>query len=54
LPPLRCKSRGGYDVLKVWRDHADDVRGLGIHSGHFIPEEQPDGMYAALREFFNV
>src|SRR3954451_11655037 len=32
----------GYDVLKVWRDHADDVRGLGIDSGHFIPEDQPD------------
>jgi len=54
LPPLRCKSRGGYDVLKVWRAPAAAGRGLGIHSGHFIPEEQPDGMYAALKEFFNV
>ena len=27
---------------------------LGIDSGHFIPEEQPDGVYAALKEFFSV
>ena len=44
----------GYDVLKVWRDHADDVRGLGIDSGHFIPEEQPDRVHAVLKEFFSV
>jgi hypothetical protein len=46
---MRSGQGSGYDVLKVWRDHADDVRGLGIDSGHFIPEEQPDGVYAALR-----
>jgi pimeloyl-ACP methyl ester carboxylesterase len=38
---MRSGQGSGYDVLKVWRDHADDVRGLGIDSGHFIPEEQP-------------
>jgi len=43
----------GYDLLKVWRDHAEDVRGHGIDSGHFIPEEQPDQVYAALKEFFS-
>jgi haloacetate dehalogenase len=43
-----------YDLLKVWRDHADDVRGHGIDSGHFIPEEQPDRVYVALKEFFSV
>ncbi|HWB52017.1 MAG TPA: alpha/beta hydrolase [Stellaceae bacterium] len=42
----------GYDVLGVWRDHAEDVRGHGIDSGHFIPEEQPDAVCAALRAFF--
>jgi len=44
----------GYDLLKVWRDHASDVRGHGIDSGHFIPEEQPDQVYAALKDFFSV
>jgi haloacetate dehalogenase len=43
----------GYDLLKVWCDHAEDVRGHGIDSGHFIPEEQPDQVYAALKEFFS-
>jgi hypothetical protein len=42
----------GYDLLKVWRDHAGDVHGHGIASGHFIPEEQPDRVYAALKDFF--
>ena len=31
-----------------------DVRGHGIDSGHFIPEEQPDQVYAALKDFFGV
>jgi hypothetical protein len=38
----------------VWCDHADDVRGLGIGSGHLMPEEHPDRVYAALKEFFSV
>ena len=42
----------GYDLLQVWRDHATDVRGHGIDSGHFIPEEKPDEVYRDLRVFF--
>ena len=41
----------GYDLLKVWRDHAEDVRGFGIDSGHFIPEEKPTEVTAALKDF---
>ena len=44
----------GYDLLKVWRDHADEVSGHGIDSGHFIPEEKPDEVYAALKAFFGA
>jgi haloacetate dehalogenase len=44
----------GYDLLKVWRDHAEDVRGFGIDSGHFIPEEKPDEVHAALKAFFTA
>jgi haloacetate dehalogenase len=44
----------GYDLLKVWRDHAEDVRGFGIDSGHFIPEEKPIEVTAALKDFFGV
>jgi haloacetate dehalogenase len=42
----------GYDLLKVWRDHAEDVRSFGIDSGHFIPEEKPAEVTAALKDFF--
>ena len=48
----RSGQGSGYDMLKVWREHADDVRGHGIDSGHFIPEEKPDEVVAALRSFF--
>jgi haloacetate dehalogenase len=44
----------GYDLLEVWRDHATDVRGHGIPSGHFIPEEQPDAIYRDLAGFFKA
>jgi haloacetate dehalogenase len=42
---------GWYDVLSVWRDWADDLRGHAINSGHFMAEEAPDETYAALRDF---
>lgn len=40
-----------YDVLAIWREWADDVRGQPINSGHYLPEEAPDQVYAALRPF---
>ncbi len=48
----RSGQGSGYDMLKVWREHADDVRGHAIASGHFIPEERPDDAYRALHDFF--
>jgi haloacetate dehalogenase len=42
----------GYDVLAVWREHAETVSGQAIDSGHFLPEEAPEATYRALREFF--
>ena len=49
----RSGQGSGYDLLKVWRDHAEEVSGHGIDSGHFIPEEKPDEVYAALKAFFS-
>ncbi|MBV9409004.1 MAG: alpha/beta hydrolase [Candidatus Eremiobacteraeota bacterium] len=43
-----------YDVLAIWRDWADDVRGFPIDAGHFMAEEVPDATYAALAEFFSA
>jgi len=48
----RSGQGSGYDMLAVWREHATDVRGRAIDSGHFIPEEKPDEAYRALRDFF--
>jgi haloacetate dehalogenase len=42
----------GYDMLSVWHDHANDVRGHAVDSGHFLPEDAPDPTCAALRRFF--
>ena len=50
----RAQVGSWYDVLAVWREWADDVRGGPIDAGHFLAEEAPDETYAALRSFFAV
>ena len=40
-----------YDVLAVWRERAEDVRGGPIDCGHFLAEEKPEETLAALLEF---
>jgi len=49
----RSSQGSGYDVLGVWREHAENVSGRGIASGHFLPEEAPEATYAALHGFFS-
>ena len=39
------------DPLAIWRRWADDLRGMGIDSGHHIGEDAPDELAAALVEF---
>jgi haloacetate dehalogenase len=48
----RSGQGSGYDVPAVWREHAENVTGQAIASGHFLPEEAPDDTYRALRAFF--
>jgi haloacetate dehalogenase len=48
----RSSQGSGYDILGVWRDHAETVSGHSVASGHFIPEEAPEETYRALRNFF--
>jgi len=43
-----------WDFLAIWREWADDVRGRGLNSGHFLAEEVPDETYAELRAFFSA
>ncbi len=56
-PVLVLWSRRGeleqwYDVLAIWRDWADDVRGRSLDCGHYLAEEAPDETYTELHAFF--
>jgi haloacetate dehalogenase len=42
-----------FDVVETWREKADDVRGNSLPSGHFIPEELPEELTAALLPFLH-
>jgi len=39
------------DAVAVWREWASDVRADTLPGGHFIPEEAPDALAAALATF---
>jgi haloacetate dehalogenase len=43
-----------YDVLGIWREWADDVRGRPLDCGHYLAEEAEDEVAAELRGFFAV
>jgi haloacetate dehalogenase len=40
-----------YDVLSIWREQADDVRGRALDCGHFLAEERPDETATELLAF---
>lgn len=40
-----------FDCLADWREVAHDVTGVALHSGHFVPEEEPAGVVRAIVEF---
>jgi haloacetate dehalogenase len=40
-----------FDVVATWKDKAHRVRGHPLPCGHFIPEEAPEELLAALRPF---
>ena len=40
-----------FDVLPIWHGWADDVSGHAIASGHYLVEENPDAVLAALIPF---
>jgi haloacetate dehalogenase len=42
---------GRDDVVEVWRTRATDVRGQAVDAAHFLAEEQPEQVLAALRPF---
>ena len=40
-----------FDVLETWRPRAPDARGSALPGGHWLPEECPQEVSAALAEF---
>jgi len=40
-----------FDVLGVWRDYADDLRGAPIAAGHYLAEEAPEATAEAVEAF---
>jgi haloacetate dehalogenase len=40
-----------YQPLSVWQEYAIDVRGEALPTGHFLPEEAPQLVITALRDF---
>lgn len=42
-----------YDVLEIWKSEADDVRGVALDCGHFLPEEDPERIAAELIHFLS-
>jgi haloacetate dehalogenase len=40
-----------YDILEVWRSRAEDVQGVALDCGHFLPEEKPERTAAELIRF---
>jgi len=42
---------GMFKPLRDWREVAADVQGRALDCGHFLPEETPRDVLAALRRF---
>ncbi|CAG7566032.1 unnamed protein product [Fusarium equiseti] len=43
-----------FDAVQEWKDVADEgveVKGRSVDSGHYIPEQAPDEVVAAIKEF---
>ena len=45
------RARDAWDSLGIWRSWAPEVRGQPVAGGHFLPEEAPAAVLAALQPF---
>ncbi|SFI23863.1 alpha/beta fold hydrolase [Jannaschia pohangensis] len=48
---LRGAIERHFDCLALWRERADDVQGQALPGGHYLAEEHPEDLLAALRPF---
>ncbi len=42
-----------YDILKIWRAGAKELRGVALDCGHFLPEESPEQTAGELIRFLS-
>jgi haloacetate dehalogenase len=42
-----------YDILEIWKSRAEDIQGVALDCGHFLPEEDPEQTAAELIRFFS-
>ena len=43
-----------FDVIKLWKEVADEVRGHQLPCGHLIPEEDPEGLLHVVGPFLRT
>ena len=43
-----------YDVMKIWREQASNVRGKALPGGHYLPEELPEQTLAEISAFMRA
>ena len=48
------QTGGRLDMLRVWQDRAEDVRGRAIDCGHFLAEEGPEETAAEILKFLDA
>ncbi|MBA3610469.1 MAG: alpha/beta hydrolase, partial [Rubrobacter sp.] len=49
----RAAMHGIYDIAKVWRGYAHDVRGKPLDTGHYLAEERPEETARELAAFLS-
>lgn len=50
---MAASSASSLLPVSVWAQYASDVRGTALLTGHFLPEEAPDLVTVALRDFLS-
>lgn len=47
------QTGGSLEMMAVWKQRAENIRGKGLNCGHFIPEERPEELVSELLPFLS-